>query len=142
MNLNLNLKGGITDADVDAILARGEERTKELKERIQSGIQHNLKDFTLDGGFDETQIIGLEDPSAKGGKNGGMMIALPQRARKTNYDVDQYYRDAMSERSKQESTGGRDTRKIKVPMMHDYQVRGRRRVTSYLYYFIRITKVI
>ena len=127
--MNVHVSGGITDADVDAILARGEERTKELKERIQSGIQHNLKDFTLDGGFDETQIIGLEDPSAKGGKNGGgMMIALPQRARKTNYDVDQYYRDAMNERNKQESKGGRDTRKIKAPTMHDYQVRGKRRV--------------
>ena len=125
-------QGAITDEDVDAILARGEERTKEMKERIQSGVKNNLRDFTLDGGFDESQIIGVEEKDGSGGLGLGNMIALPQRARKTNYDVNQYYRDAMRESQTNEikTTKIRDHRKIKPPTMHDYQFFDRKRIEA------------
>jgi SWI/SNF-related matrix-associated actin-dependent regulator of chromatin subfamily A member 5 len=39
----------VTDVDIDAILADGEQRTEELKARIQSGMQHTLSNFVFDG---------------------------------------------------------------------------------------------
>ena len=36
-----------------------------------------------------------EDFGAKGGGGGGLLINLPQRERKRNYDVDEYFRDAL-----------------------------------------------
>jgi SWI/SNF-related matrix-associated actin-dependent regulator of chromatin subfamily A member 5 len=39
----------VTDLDIDAILADGEQRTEELKARIQSGMQHTLQNFVFDG---------------------------------------------------------------------------------------------
>lgn len=39
----------VTDVDIDAILADGEQRTEELKSRIQSGMQHTLQNFVFDG---------------------------------------------------------------------------------------------
>ena len=39
----------VTDLDIDAILADGEQRTEELKSRIQSGMQHTLQNFVFDG---------------------------------------------------------------------------------------------
>ena len=39
----------VTDLDIDAILADGEVRTEDLKARIQSGMQHTLKNFVFDG---------------------------------------------------------------------------------------------
>ena len=39
----------VTDLDIDAILADGEQRTEDLKARIQSGMQHTLSNFVFDG---------------------------------------------------------------------------------------------
>lgn len=39
----------VTDLDIDAILADGEQRTEDLKARIQSGMQHTLTNFVFDG---------------------------------------------------------------------------------------------
>ena len=39
----------VTDVDIDAILADGEQRTEDLKARIQSGMQHTLSNFVFDG---------------------------------------------------------------------------------------------
>jgi SWI/SNF-related matrix-associated actin-dependent regulator of chromatin subfamily A member 5 len=38
----------ITDADIDAILAKGEERTKQLSEKLKQNVQHSLSNFSLD----------------------------------------------------------------------------------------------
>ena len=39
----------VSDLDIDAILADGEQRTEDLKARVQSGMQHTLKNFVFDG---------------------------------------------------------------------------------------------
>lgn len=39
----------VSDVDIEAILADGEKRTEELKARIQSNMQHTLKNFVFDG---------------------------------------------------------------------------------------------
>jgi SWI/SNF-related matrix-associated actin-dependent regulator of chromatin subfamily A member 5 len=41
--------GAVTDLDIDAILLDGEQRTEELRSRIQSNMQHTLKNFVFDG---------------------------------------------------------------------------------------------
>jgi len=41
--------GAVTDLDIDAILLDGEQRTEELRARIQSNMQHTLKNFVFDG---------------------------------------------------------------------------------------------
>lgn len=40
----------ITDEDIDAILARGEQRTEEMKQKLQAHDKGDLLDFKLDGG--------------------------------------------------------------------------------------------
>ena len=41
--------GAVTDLDIDAILLDGEQRTEDLRSRIQSNMQHTLKNFVFDG---------------------------------------------------------------------------------------------
>ena len=50
----------ITDDDIDAILARGEEKTKELMSRLESVDKGNLLDFTLDGGVSYQTMDGVD----------------------------------------------------------------------------------
>lgn len=40
----------ITDEDIDAILAKGEQRTEEMKEKLQAHDKGDMLDFKLDGG--------------------------------------------------------------------------------------------
>ena len=55
-------KGGdVTDDDIDAILARGRERTEEGRERVKSDMQHNLRSFTLDASAGADRSIYLFD---------------------------------------------------------------------------------
>ena len=59
----------ITDADIDALLAKGEQRTKEMQEKIKTDMQHNLQNFTLTG--DEGSLYdfsgGIDDDPMGGG---------------------------------------------------------------------------
>jgi SWI/SNF-related matrix-associated actin-dependent regulator of chromatin subfamily A member 5 len=86
--------GTITDEDIDALLMKGEERTKLLNNQIQSDMQHNLASFTLSA-EDNFSLYdhGLE--REKKDKGDGFFIALPQRDRKRNYNVNEYFRDAL-----------------------------------------------
>jgi len=38
----------ITDDDIDAILAKGEEKTKKFSEKLRENVQHSLANFSLD----------------------------------------------------------------------------------------------
>jgi SWI/SNF-related matrix-associated actin-dependent regulator of chromatin subfamily A member 5 len=50
----------ITDEDIDAILARGEAKTKELAEKIQKADKGDLLDFRLDGGVSAQTFEGID----------------------------------------------------------------------------------
>jgi SWI/SNF-related matrix-associated actin-dependent regulator of chromatin subfamily A member 5 len=50
----------ITDEDIDAILARGMAKTKELAEKIQKAEKGNLLDFRLDGGVSAQTFEGVD----------------------------------------------------------------------------------
>ncbi len=100
--------GTLTDEDIDVLLRRGEERTSLDCEKIRTEMQHNLANFSVT--LEESQEINLftfegEDFRSKkkslGGGGGGepfAFINLPQRERKKTFDVDSYFREAMSVR--------------------------------------------
>jgi len=111
----------ITDEDIDTLLKRGEERTQEQASKIQSDVQHNLANFSLTTMEEpEGSLFNFEGENYKGAKGGGgLMINLPQRERKRNYDVDEYFRDALRQGDK--PAVAREPRKRRGPPMHDFQ---------------------
>lgn len=87
----LSGKGGTyTDEDIDALIARGEEKTSAINAKLETDARHSLANFSLMAD-DETGT----DTFSFGGKNyrdadkggGGNFINLPQRQRKRNYDL-------------------------------------------------------
>lgn len=92
----------ITDEDIDILLQKGEAKTEEQKKKYQTDVQHNLANFTL-GGDDQINLFEFDgerynkDGSKKAStaESSGIHIALPQRERKRNYDVNGYFRDAL-----------------------------------------------
>lgn len=119
----LSSKGGTyTDQDIDALIAKGEERNAALQEKLKTDAQHNLANFTLSGADDnDTFNFGGKDFRAEQKKDeitAGNFITLPQRERKRNYDVNEYYRDAMN------ISGVRSTepkKRKKSPAFQDFQ---------------------
>ena len=101
----INTKGGtLSDQDIDALLARGEERTAKDKELITKGMQHTLANFSVQ--MDETAEMNLfsfdgkdyrpEETNRLQGIDGlgvsvDNFISLGQRERKKNYDVNAEY---------------------------------------------------
>lgn len=82
-------KGTYTDEDIDALIARGEEKTSAMQAKLQTDAQHNLADFTLlaedETGVDTFDFEGKNYRDKE--KLTGNFINLPQRARKRNYDL-------------------------------------------------------
>jgi SWI/SNF-related matrix-associated actin-dependent regulator of chromatin subfamily A member 5 len=122
----LNCKGGTyTDEDIDALIARGEERTIAMQAKLQTDVKHNLANFTLladdENGID-TFSFGGKNYREDSKKNLGNFITLPQRERKRNYDVNEYFRDIQgSLASKPQAEPGK--KKIrKGPATHDFQL--------------------
>ena len=92
-------KGGTyTDEDIDALIAKGEERTSAIQAKLQTDAQHNLANFTLlaedETGIDTFDFDGKNYRDADK-RNTGNFINLPQRERKRNYDVNGYFRETM-----------------------------------------------
>lgn len=118
----------VTDEDVDAILARGEEKTEQLNEKIKRDMSHNLSNFSLDsasvadksvyeiGEFSGT--VNRKKPSRKGEDLN--FINLPQRQRKQNYDVSAYYREVLNT-AKGRSSIKDSGRVIKIPNFQEHQ---------------------
>ncbi|KAE8988474.1 SWI/SNF-related matrix-associated actin-dependent regulator of chromatin subfamily A member 5 [Phytophthora fragariae] len=124
-----NARGSmITDDDIDAILARGEERTETMKGKIAADMQHNLANFSLSGDNGNASVSSLYEFEgevfSKDTNNGDILpstfIALPQRERKSNYNEDEYYRQqAGLSKPKKPKKSGSDA--AKVPVVHDHQ---------------------
>ena len=126
----LSGKGGTyTDEDIDALIAKGEEKTNAMQAKLQTNAQHNLADFTLLA-EDETGI----DTFSFGGQNyrdankeaAGNFITLPQRERKRNYDVNEYFRETMntggSSGMKAHAADAAIKKRRKGPALHDFQL--------------------
>ncbi|KAG6959731.1 hypothetical protein JG688_00009956 [Phytophthora aleatoria] len=135
-----NARGSmITDDDIDAILARGEERTEAMKGKIAADMQHNLANFSLSGDNGSASVSSLYEFEgevfSKDTNNGDILpstfIALPQRERKSNYNEDEYYRQqAGLSKPKKPKKSGSDA--AKVPVVHDYQFFQQERMVALL----------
>ncbi|KAG3108247.1 putative global transcription activator [Phytophthora idaei] len=135
-----NARGSmITDDDIDAILARGEERTEAMKGKIAADMQHNLANFSLSGDNGNASVSSLYEFEgevfSKDTNNGDILpstfIALPQRERKSNYNEDEYYRQqAGLSKPKKPKKSGSDA--AKVPVVHDYQFFQQERMVALL----------
>jgi len=130
----LSGKGGAyTDEDIDALIAKGEERTSQMQAKLSTDAKHNLADFSLlDNDEKDTFSFGGKNYRGEGSNDTGNFINLPQRERKRNYDVNEYYREALSTGS---STGMRahladaaKKRMKKGPNMQDFQLYNRTRL--------------
>lgn len=120
----LSSKGGTyTDDDIDALIAKGEERTSAMQAKLQTNAQHNLASFSLSGDADaEKDILSFEGKNYRdSSKEEGNFINLPQRERKRNYDVNEYYREAMSNGTSHAADAAMKKRK-KGPAMQDFQL--------------------
>ncbi|RHY25867.1 hypothetical protein DYB32_008035 [Aphanomyces invadans] len=120
-----NAKGSmITDDDIDAILAKGEERTEGMKAKINEDMQHNLKNFSLSSVSSLYEFEGekfAKDALETGGVMPSTFIALPARQRKTNYDVDEYYRQQTGQTKPKKVKKPDEENRPKVAIVHDFQ---------------------
>ena len=105
----------LTDEDIDVLLKRGEERTAEQNKKIETDAQHNLANFSL-----TTQdaapgsLFEFEGANYRGAKGAGLLINLPTRERKRNYDVDEYFRDTLNDGSKKRKEPREKKRKARI----------------------------
>jgi SWI/SNF-related matrix-associated actin-dependent regulator of chromatin subfamily A member 5 len=114
-----------TDEDIDALLARGEERTASAKEKISTDMQHSLAKFSLDGSS-EVNVFNFEDVDYKERRGGKAMemgtatfVNLPQRERKRAiYDVDEYFKESLGLQPQSKDKGKKRVRGV---TMHEYQ---------------------
>jgi SWI/SNF-related matrix-associated actin-dependent regulator of chromatin subfamily A member 5 len=89
----INAKDSMSlDDDIDDIIKKGEERTQALNEKYSSLNIHDLANFTSDTAVQQWE--GEQFGKAK--KIGALWIEPTKRERKTNYSVDNYYRDTMN----------------------------------------------
>lgn len=134
----LSGKGGTyTDEDIDALIAKGEQRTSEIQAKLETDAKHNLADFQLladdDTGRDTFSFGGKNYRGSD--KNGGNFINLPSRQRKRNYDVNEYFRDALNQSnasaaiSKHAADAAAKKRK-KGPALQDFQLFDRERLNA------------
>ena len=117
-------KSTITDEDIDAILAAGSARTSTLNDKIKTDMQHSLQNFTLGGEqslYDYADKDFIQLTAREGNWNPlSNMISLGARKKRRNYDVNEYFREAMNTHNN--TTGGRQkVAKPKSIPMHDFQ---------------------
>jgi SWI/SNF-related matrix-associated actin-dependent regulator of chromatin subfamily A member 5 len=128
--------GTYTDEDIDALIAKGEEKTSEINAKLNTDAKHDLSNFSLiaddDGGRDTFAFGGKNYRDAD--KNVGNFINLPQRQRKRNYDVNEYYRETMnagaSSGMKAHAADAASKKRKKGPALHDFQLFDRERLNT------------
>ena len=123
----------ITDEDVEAIITKGEEQTKDLNNKLQKFSESAIK-FTLDGGM---SVYDYEDE--KGGEFSGIPEGVDLKSyvaanwigpgtrerKKVKYNENEYYRDKMTGRAQPKGP-----RLPKIPQMHDFQFFDTARLTA------------
>ncbi|KAK2161132.1 hypothetical protein NP493_1600g00004 [Ridgeia piscesae] len=108
----------ITDEDIDAILARGEKKTEEMKKKLEGLGENTLQSFTLDTPEHSVYQFEGEDYRGKQKIGIGNWIEPPKRERKANYAVDAYFREALRVG---EPKAPRAPRPPKQPNVQDFQ---------------------
>uniref|UniRef100_A0A0R3SSC8 Helicase ATP-binding domain-containing protein n=1 Tax=Hymenolepis diminuta TaxID=6216 RepID=A0A0R3SSC8_HYMDI len=113
----------IKDEDIDEILARGEQKTSELNEKLNKLGESNLRQLrfdTEDDGPDSVYIFDGEDYRTKQQNSGSLAgwIEPPKRERKANYAVDAYFREALR---LAEPKAHKAPRPPKQPTVQDFQ---------------------
>ncbi|XP_013135017.1 PREDICTED: chromatin-remodeling complex ATPase chain Iswi isoform X2 [Papilio polytes] len=111
----------ITDEDIDTILAKGESKTEELKQKLESLGESSLRAFSMDtpGATDSVYQFEGEDYREKQKIIPvGSWIEPPKRERKANYAVDAYFREALRV---SEPKAPKAPRPPKQPIVQDFQ---------------------
>lgn len=119
--------GTYTDEDIDALIAKGEQKTSAIKDKLQTDAQHNLASFSLLGEDEtgkDTFDFGGENYRNKA-KTTGTFINLPQRERKRNYNVNEYFRDSMQDKRPEPK------KRKKGQTHHDFQLFNKPRLEYY-----------
>ncbi len=129
--------GTYSDEDIDALIAKGEEKTNAIQAKLETDVKHNLANFSLLADDDTGR-----DTFSFGGKNyrdsgmtAGNFITLPQRQRKRNYDVNEYFRDAMNTGAQSggmraHAADAAAKKRKKGPSLHDFQLFDRDRLNA------------
>lgn len=109
----------ITDEDIDAILARGERKTEQIREKLEQLGESSLRTFTLDTN-ESLSVYKFEgeDYREKHKMAGLAWIEPPKRERKANYAVDAYFREALRV---SEPRAPKAPRPPKQPNVQDFQ---------------------
>lgn len=118
----------ITDDDIDAILAQGEQRTEEMNKKLQSHDKGDLLDFKLDGGSSAQQHNGVDYSQQKKREDELQRLAqvelalalsegMGKRERRpvTNYTESNDRRTANAKRKKA------IPKSMRLPRMEDWQ---------------------
>jgi len=116
----------ITDEDVDAIMARGEEETKALNSKMQ-GFTEKAIQFSMGAENSLYEFEDEEDKKASELPEGIDVKAIissnwidpPKRERKKNYNETDYYRNAMAAAQRPSKPAG--PKIAKLQQMHDFQ---------------------
>ncbi|KAG1678034.1 hypothetical protein FOA52_000830 [Chlamydomonas sp. UWO 241] len=111
---------GVTDADIDAIIAKGESETKALNDKMNQFTNDAMK-FSMDGGVgdykDKDEDEGVPDLDFKtiAASN---WVDPPERKRKkvVNYNENDYFRGGQGSKAGKEKSKG-----PKMPTLADYQ---------------------
>jgi len=112
----------VTDENIDEILQVAEEKTEEMKKKMDQLGESNLRNFTLDTNdskFSSVYNFEGEDFREKQKLGTGLAwIEPPKRERKANYAVDAYFRDALRV---SEPRAPKAPRPPKQPNVQDFQ---------------------
>eukprot|EP00775_Hariotina_reticulata_P010968 gene10968-11123_t len=122
----------ITDADIEAILQKGERDTRDLNDKMNK-FTENAKQFTMDGGL---SIYDFKDEEDKDNTDLGVLKNVMahnwvepskrERKRVLNYSETEYYKQALKT-GKSDRSG---TRVGKMPPLADFQFFNTRRLTE------------
>lgn len=106
-------EGDSFDDDIDAILKKGEEKTKQLNSRFEHLGLDDLQKISSDSAYEWNGTDFSKKNQDKDKDNGFKWISLAKRERKENYNIDGYYKEVLS--SKPATTGSSVPEKPAAP---------------------------
>ncbi|XP_053398932.1 SWI/SNF-related matrix-associated actin-dependent regulator of chromatin subfamily A member 5-like isoform X1 [Mercenaria mercenaria] len=109
----------ITEADIDEILAKGQKKTEEIKDRMDKLGESSLQGLSFDTTEQRGSVYKFEGEDYREKQKIGMnWIEPPKRERKANYAVDAYFREALRVN---EPKAPKAPRPPKQPNVQDFQ---------------------
>jgi len=109
----------ITDEDIDLIISRGAAKTEELNSKLKENCTSLLNFSSEDAEGGNLYTFQGIDYSRKKRSSRLPWIEPPARTRKTNYSVDNYYREVL--RAGEKPKKAQLPRPPKQPIIHDFQ---------------------